>query len=153
MSNCFCIISPNIFGAWCTYFCEQLFSIMKRKVELRNIRMNRYQCVTNNDSNMNTVVKSEMNKLSTNKGCQVLADTVPVNGTSEQNPNGYCNIDFVYTLAPNKCFLYLWHHDTFWYHEFMFILECITPHFRSLNSLSFEMRSICYLPCNTSHSG
>ena len=89
--------------------------------------MNTYQFVTNNEGNKNTNVKSEINKLSTKKRCQFLEDIVPVNGTSEQKFNGYCNIDFVFTLASNKCFIYLCHHDTFYYHEFMFILEYNFP--------------------------
>jgi hypothetical protein len=72
---------------------------MKRKKELQNIRMDRHQFVTNNDSNMNTNVKFEMNKLGTNKRCQFLEDILLVNETLEQNPNGYCNIDFVFTFA------------------------------------------------------
>jgi len=39
-----------------------------------------------------------MNKVSTNKRCQFLENIVPINETSEQNSNGYCNVDFVFTL-------------------------------------------------------
>jgi len=42
-------------------------------------------------------VKSEINKVSTNKRCQFLENIVPVNETSEQNWNGYCNVDIVFT--------------------------------------------------------
>ena len=53
---------------------------------------------TNNETNKNTNIKSEINKLSTNKGCQFLENIVPINETSEQNSNGYCNVDVVFTL-------------------------------------------------------
>ena len=45
-----------------------------------------YQFVTNNESSKNTNVKSEINKLSTNNRRQVLENIVPINETSEQNP-------------------------------------------------------------------
>jgi hypothetical protein len=109
-----------IFGS--TYLCEKLFSFMKRK-DLRNIRINRYQFVTSNESNKNINVKSEIYKLSTNIRCQFLKNIVRINEISEQNPNGRCNIDFVFTLGSNKCFLYLWHHGTFKHHEFIFIFK------------------------------
>jgi len=69
--------------------------------------MKRYQFVNNNDSSKNTNLKSETNTLSTNKRCQFLDNIVPKNETSEQNPNGYCNVDFIFQLGSNKCFLYL----------------------------------------------
>ena len=75
--------------------------------------MNRYQFVTNNDSKKNKNVKTEINKLNTNKRFQFLEHIVHINETSEQNPNGYCNTDFVFTLTSNKCFLYMWHRGTF----------------------------------------
>jgi len=94
--------------------CKQLFTLMKRKKkDLRSIRMNRYQFVTNNESSKNTNVKSEISKLSTNKRCQFLENIVPINDKSERNPNGYCNVPFVFTLGSNKCFFSLWHHGTF----------------------------------------
>ena len=49
-------------------------------------------------SSWNTNVKSEINKLSTNKRCHFLEDIVPVNDSSEQNWNGYCNVDTEFTL-------------------------------------------------------
>jgi hypothetical protein len=48
--------------------------------------MNMYQFVTNNESSKNTNVKSEINKLNTNNRSQILEIIVPVNETSEQNP-------------------------------------------------------------------
>jgi len=53
---------------------------------------------TNNDSSKNTNVKSDIIKLSTNKRCQYIENIVPINETSEENSNGYCNVDFVFTL-------------------------------------------------------
>jgi len=68
--------------------------------------MNGYQFVTNYESSKNKNVKFEINKLSTNKRGQFLENNVPVNDTLERNPNGYCNVDFVFTLKSNKCLLY-----------------------------------------------
>jgi len=62
---------------------------------------------------MNIKVKHEINKLSPNKISQFLENIVPINEASEQNPNGYWNADFVFTLGSNKCFLYLLYHGTF----------------------------------------
>jgi len=53
---------------------------------------------TNNESSKNTNVKSEINKVRTNKRCQCRENIVPINETSEQNSIGYCNVDFVFTL-------------------------------------------------------
>jgi hypothetical protein len=49
----------------------------------------------NNESSKNTNVKSEINKLSTNKRCHFLEIIAPINETLEQKQNGYCNVDFV----------------------------------------------------------
>ena len=46
-----------------------------------------------------------------------------MNEISEKNPNEHCNVDFVFTLGSNNCFLYLWHHGSFKYHEFIFIFK------------------------------
>jgi len=75
---------------------------MKRKKDLRNIRMNIYQFVTNNDSSENTNVKSEINKLSTGKRCQFLENIMHINETSEQDFIEYCNVDIVFTLDPTN---------------------------------------------------
>jgi hypothetical protein len=45
--------------------------------------MNRYQFVSNNDSSKNTNVKSEINKLNTNKRRHFLENIVPINETPE----------------------------------------------------------------------
>jgi len=74
--------------------------------------MNRYQFVTNNESSNNTNVKSEINKLSTNKRCQFLENIVPIKETSEQKPNGYCNVDFVFTRVGTYSGNYLFTTDT-----------------------------------------
>jgi len=57
---------------------------------------------TNNESSKNTNFKSEINKVSTNIRCQFLENIVPINETSEQNPNGYYNVDFVFPLDPTN---------------------------------------------------
>jgi hypothetical protein len=61
--------------------------------------MNRYQFVSNNESSKNTNIKYEINKLSTNKRCNFLEIIVPINKTSEQKLNGYCNVNFVFMYA------------------------------------------------------
>jgi len=64
--------------------------------------MSRYQFVTNSESSKTTNFKSEINKLSTNAKCQFLENIMHINETLEQNPDGYCNVDFVFTLGSNK---------------------------------------------------
>jgi len=53
---------------------------------------------TYNETSKNANVKSEINKVSTNKGCQFLEYILPINETSEHNSDGYHNVDFVFTL-------------------------------------------------------
>ena len=111
--------------------------------------MNRYQSVFNNKRSNTTDIKPNINQLSTNKICQFLEMTVINDEISEQNPNGYCNVDFVFRLGSNICF-----HD-------IKVLFCIMnlhlfviytpPHHKSLGSLRFDVRSVCYLLCNDIH--
>jgi hypothetical protein len=62
---------------------------------------------TNKDSSKNTNVKFEINKVSTNKRRQFLENIVRINETSEQNSNGYCNVDFIFTFDPiNVSFIF-----------------------------------------------
>ena len=96
-----------------TCLCERLFCTHEAKKYLRDTSMNRYQFVTSNESKKNTNGKLDNNKLSTNKRRQFLENIVTIDETSEQKPNEYCNVDFVFRLGSNKCFLYLWHHGTF----------------------------------------
>ena len=70
----------------------------------------------NNESSKNTNVKSEINKLSTNKRCHFLEIIAPIDETPEQKQDGYCNVDFVFMFGSNKCFLYLWHNGTLYNH-------------------------------------
>jgi len=60
-----------------TFLCEQLFSLMIRKkiFEISD------RTDTNNESSKNTNVKSDINKVSTNKRCQFLESIVPINET------------------------------------------------------------------------
>jgi hypothetical protein len=111
-SRRYSVVSPNMFVFGTIYLCEVVFTHEMKK-DLRNIRMNRYQFVTSNESRKNTNVKSETNRLNTNKRCQFLENIVPMKKTSEQNPIGYCNVDFLFKLGSNNCFLYLWHRGTF----------------------------------------
>ena len=41
------------------------------------------------------------------KKMTISEDTVPINETSEQNSNGYCIVDFVFTFSPTHAFLYV----------------------------------------------
>ena len=43
------------------------------------------------------------------KRCQFLQNIVIRSEISEQNLNGYCDVDFVFRLGSNKCLVYLWH--------------------------------------------
>jgi len=106
----------------------------------------------NNKSNKNTNVKFNINKLSTNKRCQFLENIVPIDETSEQNSNEYCNVDFVFTLdPPNDSFI--WGIKViFSIMNLYLFLKCMPSDLKSLSSLWFDMRSICYLVCNNMHS-
>ena len=79
-----------------------------------------------------------MNKLSTNERCQFLDNIVPVNETSEQNWNGYCNADFVFTLdqtnAPFICGIKV----IFSIMNLHLFLKCIPSDLISLSSLWFD---------------
>ena len=118
------------------------------KNDLRSIRMNRYQFVTNNESTKNTNVKSEINKLNTNNRCQFLDNILPMKETSEHNPNRYCNVDFVFALGLNTCFLYFGIMVLFSIMNLYLFLKCIPSLLKFLSSLCFDMRSFCYLLCN-----
>jgi hypothetical protein len=83
-----CLVSSS------TFLCEQMFHSWYEK----NIFQISCWTDTNNDSNENTNVTSDINKVSTNKRCQFLENIVPIHETSEQNSKGYCNVDFVFTL-------------------------------------------------------
>ena len=54
--------------------------------------------IINNETSKKAHFKSEINKVSTNKGCQFLEYIVPIKETSDHNSNGYRNVDFVFTL-------------------------------------------------------
>jgi hypothetical protein len=108
------------------------------KKDLRNIRMNRHQFFLKNESNKNTNVKSEINKLSTNKKCLFLESILPVKETSEQKPNEYSNVDFVFPLKSKNCFV--------------LFLKYVPSDLKSLSSLWCDMRSIRYILCNDMHS-
>jgi len=74
--------------------------------------MNGYRLFINKESSSNKNFKPDTNKLSTNKRCQFLENIVIRSEVSEQNLNGYCKVDFVFSLESNKCLVYLWHYDT-----------------------------------------
>ena len=135
-----------------TCLCERPFCTHETKKYLRDTRMNRYQLVTSNESSKNTNEKLEIYKLSTNKSYQFLENIANRDETSEQKPNEYCKVDFVFRLGSNIWFLYLWHHGTFLYREIIFILKLITSDLKSLSSLQSDTHSICYLLCSNMHS-
>jgi hypothetical protein len=91
-----------------THLCEQLLSLMKqRNIFEISIRMNRYQFVISKESSKNTDVKPDINQLSANKRCQFLENIVIRGEISEQNQNGYCNVDFLLGWDPtNVSFFY-----------------------------------------------
>jgi hypothetical protein len=102
----------------------------------------------NNESSKNTNIKSQINKVSTNKRCQFLEYIVSINETSEQNSNGHCNVDFVFTLyQTNDSFVCAIGVIVSVMALYLF-LKCVPSDLRSLSSLRCDMRSICYLLCN-----
>jgi len=77
----------------------------------------------------------KFNKASTNKICQFLENIVPVNETSEQNSNGYCNVDFVFTLYPTNVSCICGVKVIFNIMNLYLFLKCIPSDFKSLSSL------------------
>jgi predicted nucleotidyltransferase len=61
--------------------------------------------VINNESG-NTDVELDINKLSKNLKSQFLENIVIRDEISEENPNRYCNVDFVLRLGSNICLVY-----------------------------------------------
>ena len=107
---------------------------------------------TNNESNKNTNVKSDINKQSTNKRCQFLENIVPINEISEQNSNAYCYVDIVFALDPTNASFICGIKVVFSILNLYLFLKCITFDLKSFSSLLFDMRTICYLLCNNMHS-
>ena len=70
---------------------------------------------------------------------------MPVNETSEQNSNGYCNVDFAFTLEPTLAPFICGIKVLFSVMNLYLFFKCITSDFKSLSSLWFDMRTICYL--------
>jgi len=131
-----------------TFLCEQLFSIMVRK---KIFEISGWTD-TNNESRKNTNVKSDINKLSTNKWHQFIENTVPINATSEQNSNGYCNVDFVFMLDPTNASFTCGIKVIFNTTNLYLFLKYKPSDFKCLSSLWFDTRSICYLSCNNMNS-
>jgi len=131
-----------------TFLCEQLFSLMIRK------KIYEISCWTdtNNDSNKNTDFKSEINKVNTNKRCQFLENIVRINETSEQNSNGYCNVDFVFTLDQTNVSFICGIKIIFSIMNLYLLLKSITSDLKSLSSLWFDMRMLSYLLHSNMHS-
>ena len=149
MSRSYSIGSPNMFDIRWHIFVWTVVFTHETKKGLRNIRMNVYQFVTNNESSRNTNVKSEINKLSTNKRCQFPENIVHVNETSEQNSNGYCNVDIVFTLDPTNASFICGIMVIF--SIMNLFLKCITSDLKFLSTLWIDIRSICYILCNNMH--
>jgi len=93
-----------------------------------------------------------MKKVSTNKRCKFLANIVPINETLEQNSNGYCNVHFVFSLDQTTVSFIFGIKVIFSIMNFYLFLKCIPSDLKSLSSLWFDMRSICYFLCNNVHS-
>jgi len=81
-----------------------------------------------------------------------LKKIVSIKKISEQNSNGYCNVDFVFTLNETIdsfiCDIKVIFSTTNLY----LFLKCITSELKSLSSLWFDICSACYLLCNNMHS-
>jgi hypothetical protein len=136
-----CLIISSLF------LFEQLFSLTIRK---KIFEISGWTD-TNNDSNRNTNFKSEINKVSTNKRCQFLENILLINEISEENWNGYCNVDFVFTLNQTNVSFICCIKQNFSVMNLYLRLKCIPSDLKSLSSLWFDMRIICYLLCNNMH--
>ena len=132
-----------------TFLCEELFSPMVQKKKIFEISG---WTDTNNDGSENTNLKSDINKVSTNKICNLLENIVPINETSKQNSNGYCNVDFLFTLHQTNAFFICDIKVIFSITNLYLFLKYIPSDLKSLSSLWFDMHSICYLLCNNLHS-
>jgi hypothetical protein len=102
MSRSYSIGSPNMSDILQHTYVWTVFFTHETKKDLRNITMNGYQFVFNNESNKNTNVKSDINKLSINKRCHFLEIIVPTNETSELlHSNGVGNTWYTSDTAEN----------------------------------------------------
>ena len=72
---------------------------------------------------------------------------MPVNETSEQNWNGYCNVDIVFTLDQTNTYFVCGIKVIFSNVDLHLFLKCIPSDLKSLSSLWFDMRSICAITC------
>ena len=77
---------------------------------------------------------------------------MPINGTSEQKSNGYFNVDFLFTLDQTNASFICDMKEIFSTTNLYLFLKCNPSDLRSLSSLWFYMRSICYLLCKNMHS-
>jgi hypothetical protein len=97
---------------------------------------------------MNINIKSDLNKVNKTK---CLEGIVPANEIrtkqvrTEQNWNGYCNVDFVFTLDPTSASFICGIKVIFSTMNLYLFFKCIPSDFKFLSSLWFDMGSICYL--------
>jgi len=131
-----------------TFLCEQLISLLIQK---RIFPISGWTD-TNNETSKNTNVTSEINKVSTQKVWQFLEYIVPINETSEQNWNGYCNVEFVFMLDQTNVSFICGIKVILSVMNLYLFLKCILSYLKFLSSLRFDMRSVCYLLCNNMHS-
>ena len=73
---------------------------------------------------------------------------MPIKETSEQNSNGYCNVDFVFALDPTNASFIYGIEVIFSIMNLHLFLKCIPSDLMSLSSLWCNMHSFCYLLCN-----
>jgi len=90
--------------------------------------------------------------VSTNKRCQFLENIVPINEASEQNLNGYGNVDVVFMLDQTNASFICGVKVIFSVMNLYLFLQCTPSDLTSLSSLRFDMRSVCYILCNNMHS-
>ena len=97
------------------------------------------------------MINLKLKKLSTNIRCQFLENIVRTNEISEQNSNGYCNVDFAFTLDQTNVSFICGIKVIFSIKNFCLFLKYISSNLKSFSSLWFDVRSICYLLCNNMH--
>jgi len=146
MSRSYSICSPNMFDIWyCIFVRTVVFTSWK-------IFETSAWTDTNNERSKNTNVKSEINKLSTNKRSKFLENIVPVNDSSEQKWNGYFHVDVVFTLDQTNASFICGIKLNFSIMNLHLFSKYMSSDLKSLSSLWFDMRSVCYLLCSKMHS-
>ena len=77
---------------------------------------------------------------------------MPIIETSEQNSNGYFNVDFVFTLDHTNASFISGIVVIFSIMNLYLFLKYLPSYLNSPDSVWFDMRSVCYILCNDMYS-